>query len=57
MIIFALVFVLILISIAGLAAGVLLGRAPLRGTCNSATCSKDFACAGCAKRKQAEDTA
>ncbi len=50
MIIFAFVFVIVLISIAGLAAGVLLGRAPLRGTCSSATCDKKFACAGCKRR-------
>lgn len=57
MVIFVLVFVIILVSIAGLAAGVMLGRAPLQGTCNSATCSKKFACAGCKRRKPAEDPA
>jgi hypothetical protein len=57
MIIFAFVFVIVLISIAGLAAGVLLGRAPLQGTCSSATCDKKFACAGCKRRKPEEDSA
>lgn len=57
MVIFALVFVIVLASIAGLAAGVILGRAPLRGTCGSASCSKVFRCAGCQKRKPAEDGA
>lgn len=57
MVIFALVFVIILISIAGLAAGVLLGRAPLQGTCNSVTCVKKIACAGCKRREPTEDAA
>lgn len=57
MIIFAFVFVIVLISIAGLAAGVLLGRAPLQGTCSSPTCDKKFACAGCKRRKPEEDSA
>lgn len=55
MVIFALVFVIVLASIAGLAAGVLLGRAPLRGTCSAASCNKVFRCAGCQRRKPAED--
>jgi hypothetical protein len=57
MIIFTFVLIVVLISMAGLAAGVLLGRAPLQGTCNSATCSKKFACAGCKKRRPKEDPA
>lgn len=57
MIIFGLVFVIILASISGLAAGVILGRPPLRGTCNAATCGKKFACAGCQRHKRAEDGA
>ena len=56
MIIFTFVFIIVLISMAGLAAGVLLGRAPLKGTCNSAPCSKKFACAGCNRRRPEEDT-
>ncbi len=55
MIIFGLVFGIILVSIAGLAAGVILGRAPLSGTCGSANCSKIIKCAGCHRRKTAED--
>ncbi len=55
MVIFALVFVIILASIAGLAAGVLLGRAPLSGTCGTESCNKVFRCAGCQRRKPAED--
>lgn len=55
MVIFAMVFVIVLISVAGLAAGVLLGRAPLSGTCSSVTCGKAFACAGCKRREPAEE--
>ena len=55
MVIFALVFAIILVSIAGLAAGVLLGRAPLGGTCGTESCNKVFRCAGCQKHKPAEE--
>lgn len=55
MIIFGLVFGIILASIAGLAVGVMLGRAPLRGTCSGASCTKRFQCAGCRRNRSPED--
>jgi len=44
---FVLVFFITTVSIAGLAIGVILGRAPLRGTCASGTCTKVVKCSGC----------
>ena len=45
---FVLTLVIILASIAGLATGVLLGRAPLRGSCGG--------CTACKTHRDAEDT-
>lgn len=44
---FVLTFVIVLVSIVGLAAGVLLGRAPLGGSCAS--------CRACKAHRNAED--
>ncbi len=47
MAVFVLVFLVILLSITGLAVGILLGRAPLQGTCSASNCSKIIKCSGC----------
>ena len=47
MVIFGLVFLIITISVAGLATGVLLGRAPLRGSCGAGVCTRAVKCPGC----------
>lgn len=41
---------LILLSVAGLALGVIMGRASIRGSCGGVACIKGADCAGCAKR-------
>lgn len=38
------------LAVAGLAAGVLMGRAPLKGSCGGVSCLKDVSCAGCPHR-------
>ena len=53
---FILTLVIILASIAGLATGVLLGRAPLRGSCGGIACIKGVGCAACQTHRDAEDT-
>ena len=57
MAVFGLVFVIITLSIAGLAVGVIVGRAPLRGTCagGGGTCPKAFECRGCQRLKVTEE--
>ena len=55
MAVFGLVFVIITLSIAGLAIGVIVGRAPIRGNCAGGTCPKDFECGGCHRQKVAEE--
>lgn len=52
---FVFTLVIILASVAGLAAGVLLGRAPLRGSCGGIGCVKSGRCAPCESRGFAED--
>lgn len=41
---------LILLSLVGLALGVIMGRAPIKGSCGGMACIKGADCAGCAKR-------
>ncbi len=48
---FSLVLLIFVISIAGLAIGVIFGGAPIQGACGTANCSKRFECAGCTKQK------
>jgi len=47
MVVFGLVFLIVMISVAGLAIGVLLGRAPLRGSCGDGVCTRAVKCPGC----------
>jgi hypothetical protein len=53
---FILTLVIVLASVAGLAVGVLLGRAPLRGSCGGIACVKGGGCAACQRHRDAEDT-
>jgi hypothetical protein len=53
---FILTLVIVLASIAGLAAGVLLGREPLRGACGGVACVKGGGCMACETHRDAEDT-
>ncbi len=55
MAVFGLVFLIIAVSIAGLAIGVIFGRAPIKGTCAGGTCPKAFGCVGCQKQKTTEE--
>lgn len=55
MAVFGLVFVIITLSIASLAIGVIVGRAPIKGTCAGGTCPKSFGCTGCQKQNATED--
>jgi hypothetical protein len=45
---------MILASVAGLATGVLLGRAPLRGSCGGVTCVTGATCSACKAHRNAE---
>lgn len=51
MAVFGLVLVIFGISTAGLAIGVIFGRAPIQRTCGGGTCSKTFECSGCNQQK------
>jgi len=53
---FFLTLVIVLASVAGLATGVLLGRAPLRGSCGGVPCVKGGGCAACQTHTDREDT-
>lgn len=50
MISFLFAFVLLSLSILGLALGVIFGRAPIRGSCGGLACHKGLGCAGCPAR-------
>ena len=53
---FVFTLVIFLASIVGLATGVLLGRAPLRGSCGGIACLKGGGCATCETHRDAEGT-
>ena len=55
MVVFGLVFVIVAISIAGLAIGILLGRAPLQGTCGTGNSCETVRCAGCPRKTTSGD--
>jgi hypothetical protein len=44
---FLLAFGLVLMSVLGLALGVILGRAPLKGSCGGLACATGLSCSGC----------
>lgn len=50
---FILAFAIIVLSILGLAVGVLLGRGALRGTCATVTIAEDGACPVCGRENTA----
>lgn len=54
MAVFMLVFLIFAVSFAGLAIGVIFGRAPIKGTCAGGTCPKMFGCSGCQQQKPTE---
>ena len=56
MVTFVFTLAIILASVAGLATGILLGRAPLRGSCGGVACVKGGSCAACQTHQHAEDT-
>lgn len=56
MVTFIFTLAIILASGAGLATGVLLGRAPLRGSCGGVACVKNGDCAACEAHQHAEGT-
>lgn len=55
MAVFGLVFLVFTVSIAGLAIGVIFGRAPIKGTCAGGSCPKAFGCVGCQHQKATEE--
>lgn len=50
MMIFILSMIVIGLSILGLAAGTLMGRDPVQGSCGGLSCGKRLACEGCTHR-------
>lgn len=54
MVIFIFTLAITLASVAGLAIGVLLGRAPLRGSCGGVTRIKGAACPACDAQRNIE---
>lgn len=54
MIEFLITFLIILISITGLALGVFFGRGPIKGSCGGIACIKSLRCGLCRNNKQEE---
>ncbi len=54
MAVLGIVFVIIAISITGMAIGVLFGRPPLSGTCGMKSCTITITCVGCQRRATLE---
>lgn len=46
---FLLAFGLVLLSVLGLALGVIFGRSPLKGSCGGLACATGLSCRGCRK--------
>ena len=51
---FLLAFGLVLLSVLGLALGVIFGRAPLKGSCGGIACATGLSCRGCRKGEDHE---
>ena len=51
-----LVLAIILIAVAGLGIGLVIGRGPLKGSCDGMACLENAACEGCPHRKNARRT-
>lgn len=47
-----LTFIISLLAIAGLAAGVIMGRAPIKGSCGGLACHKKISCGVCKAKQQ-----
>lgn len=52
---FILTLIVSLLAIAGLAIGVFMGRAPIKGSCGGLACHKAISCGVCGKKKQSKD--
>ncbi len=53
---FILTFAILLVAIAGLAVGVLAGRAPIKGSCGGLACVKGIDCGVCKAKRAMEDS-
>lgn len=51
-----LAIVLVTLAMLGLGLGVVLGRAPLKGSCGGSVCTRAISCAGCRAATRMEDT-
>ena len=52
---FIMTFAIVLVAIAGLAVGVLAGRAPIKGSCGGLACLKGMDCGACKAGRAPED--
>jgi len=52
---FILTFLIQVLAIAGLALGVIFGRAPVKGSCGGLACHKKISCGACKARTSVED--
>jgi len=51
---FLLAFGLVLLSVLGLALGVIFGRSPLKGSCGGLACATGLRCSGCRREESHE---
>lgn len=55
MAVFMITFALVLLAVAGLSIGAILGRAPIKGSCGGVSCIPGADCAACPKRDRKGD--